>query len=371
MEGTVGWLEELVLLAGFVVAAFLRVPSRSERRWTLLAFAALAVVIAGLSPLLVASYCVIAALTVLAAVHLGWFRAAQPIADGLAAVVLTMAWALTSGVGEGFVAATPIGWGDMVRAAVVFVAWFLSDTAVRLIAESTTRSMLGYHAVRLLRDWPVAGVVFSLALTLGALWGFSPLWALLVSTIPYFLFIALYASLIRHEEIEWATVRALGRLPEAAGASRPGHSIETARLVTEMGKLGGYRGRDLEDLEKAALLHDLGLVFCSTSHVRDMGFTESDVARWSTELVGEAAALGRVGQLITGAAEPYRVPGAGPDPDIDDRSRLLAVACRVQELLADGMSQHHCIEALYEESRYRYAAGAVDLVKPSLETVAP
>jgi hypothetical protein len=212
-------------------------------------------------------------------------------------------------------------------------------------------------------------VVLSLSLTLGALWPFSPLWAVLVSFVPLAVFVALYSSLLRHEEIEWSTMRALGRLPEAAGTSLPGHSLATAQIATEMGKLSGYRGRELEDLEKAALLHDLGLVFCSTRQIRDSGFTDADIARWSAELVGESAALGRVENLIVGGSEPYRVPGADPDPSIDRRSSLLSVACRAQELLARGVSPEHCVEALYAESRYRFAPHAVRLASRSISVV--
>jgi hypothetical protein len=234
------------------------------------------------------------------------------------------------------------------------------------VAHPVTSDSSSFLFSRYLRDWPVAGVLFSLSLTLGALWTFSPLWAVLVSVVPLLLFVALYTSYLRHEEIEWATVRALGRLPEAAGTSPPGHSVATARIALEMGKLAGYRGRELEDLEKAALLHGLGLVFCSNEKVQASGFTHADVARWSSELFGDSAALARVGPLVEHAAEPYRVPGADPDPSIDPRSCMLSVACRAQELVAKGMSLEHCMDALYVESRYRYAPEAVRLAGRSM-----
>jgi hypothetical protein len=279
------------------------------------------------------------------------------------------AWALAERVHPLFRTST-VGWLDIGFALLIFGVWFGTDTLLRVAVEPAGSGPVGFQVDRFARDWPVAGVVLSLSLTLGALWSFSPVWALLVACVPLVLFAALYTSLLRHEEIEWATVRALGRLPEAAGTSPPGHSIATAQIATEMGKLSRYRGRELEDLEKAALLHDLGLVFCSTSPIRDSGFTHADVARWSSELVGGPAALARVGSLIVDAGEPYRVPGADPDPGIDRRSRILAVACRTQELLAQGLSLDHCLDALTVESRYRYAPDVVDLVGGSSRQIA-
>jgi len=361
LAGMVGWPAGVALLIGFALAALAAVPSRSARGWSLAAFAALAAVVAGAPVSTIALAIGVGALVAGLVCELGWPGVVRPWLDGMAALVLVAAWALAERVHPLFQTST-VEWLDIGVAMLLFGTWFAADTLLRAAAEAAPSESMGFRLSRLLRDWPVAAVVLSLSLTLGALWSFSPVWAGVVALVPLVLFIALYRSLLRHEEIEWATVRALGRLPEAAGASLPGHSLATAQIATKMGELSGCRGRDLEDLEKAALVHDLGRVFCSTRQIRELGFTHADVARWSAELVGGSAALARVGRLVAGAAEPYRVPGAGPDPAIDLRSQILAVACRTQELLASGLSIGHCVDELSVESRYRFAPDVVNLV---------
>jgi hypothetical protein len=124
----------------------------------------------------------------------------------------------------------------------------------------------------------------------------------------------------------------------------------------------------LSELRNAALLHDVGLVRASRQGVRDHGYSGGDVARWGAGILGESPGLRPVARLIDRQADPFRRPGSMPDPSLDLRSQIISLACEVDRLRASGMQVGDLVEAVHEESSYRYSPAVVKLVASAIES---
>lgn len=88
------------------------------------------------------------------------------------------------------------------------------------------------------------------------------------------------------------TVRALARVPELAGYSPDGHSIAVADLAAAVGREFGFSDDEVQDLEFAGLLRDVGRL----SMTEDASGPEITDA--SAELVGKTPYLARVARII-------------------------------------------------------------------------
>lgn len=216
-----------------------------------------------------------------------------------------------------------------------------------------------------LRDGPVELVLLSAAATLAVLWPRSPAWALAIAFGSLLVTYRLLASTSRARRIEALTIRALGRLPEAAGLSPPSHAIDVARLSVAMGVLLGLNEEALFGLERAGTLHDIGLLCSERASGAYQGYSEADKASWGADIVASSTALGEEAELIRQTGVPYRAPGFDPDSAVDPRSRIIRAACAFNTLRASGFGSDEAIETLYGE-RFVHAPWAVELLRPAL-----
>lgn len=88
------------------------------------------------------------------------------------------------------------------------------------------------------------------------------------------------------------TVRALARVPELAGYSPDGHSVAVAGLAVAVGREFGLSDDEVQHLEFAALLRDVGRLSASEDQAG------SAVTDASAELVGKTPYLTRVAMII-------------------------------------------------------------------------
>ena len=64
----------------------------------------------------------------------------------------------------------------------------------------------------------------------------------------------------RLDELNWGTLKALARAIDANSEWTAGHSERVTELALDMGRLLGLRRKDLDNLHRAALLHDIGKI---------------------------------------------------------------------------------------------------------------
>ncbi len=352
--------------AAGVTASMVRVPSPRRRRWTLAPMVLVAASLIGAPPWPGSVAIVAGAVVTRWALVTTRTREALSTAHafGVASMFLALAGArLLTGVPLGD--APRLGWLELAGVFGAGVVWFVTEAAAEA-ASLRASPAARRHRLRLrLADWPIATVGIATAVTMAVLWRYSLGWAIAMSIAPYGIAHHLGVRVARGREIAGLTVRALGRLPEAAGLSAAGHAEQVAALAVAMAKLDGLVGAELEELEMAAQLHDIGLLGTTTSPFRTPEFSSSEVAGWGADILAASRALRPAADIVRSSRDPFRYPGADPDPGLDRRSQIVQVACRVVDAVESGNSLERAIETLYDHSLYQLDPHVVALVRPA------
>ena len=127
-------------------------------------------------------------------------------------------------------------------------------------------------------------------------------WALPVALLPYSFAHGAFRRFQETRSTYRQTIRALAQIPEVAGLNLTGHSDRTAELAVAMAKELGLSPEEVEDVEFAALMHDIGHITLNDPIVMEQGWTKEDLARWGAEIIAGAAgrdiALGGPGQSL-------------------------------------------------------------------------
>ncbi len=293
-------------------------------------------------------------------------RAAPSSAHVLGVATLFMALAgarLLTGVPLGD--APRLGWLELVGVFGAAVVWFVSEAVAEAVSLRASPAARRHRLRRALADWPIAIVGIATAVTMAVLWRYSIGWAIAMSIAPYGIAHHLGVRVARGREIAGLTVRALGRLPEAAGLSPAGHAEQVAALAVAMGKLDGLVGTELEELEVAAHLHDIGLLGTTTSPIRTLEFSSSEVAGWGADILTASRSLRPAAEIVRSSRDPFRFPGADPDPGLDPRCQIVQVACRVVDAVESGDSLEKAVGGVYDHSLYQLDPHVVALVRPA------
>lgn len=159
------------------------------------------------------------------------------------------------------------------------------------------------------------------------------------------------------------TVRALGAAPELGGLVRTGHVERVADLAVGMGKELDLSNAELEHLETAALLHHLGAV-CLDEPALGVQHDPVAVARSGATMLRASEALAPAGDIV--AAEPsLHRPSVPEAPQIAAVSgQILKVASAFDEL-TEGKDEHAAwaVEALYTGPAYVYDGRVLDALE--------
>jgi hypothetical protein len=353
----------VAVLAG-AAATFVRMPSRSaRRRWSPTPVVVLAVALIG-TPAWPGTAAVLAGALGAAAMTPARSQLAPGPANLTGSAVVFIGLHLLRPLGAVPLADAPrLHWRELALVLVLAAVWYVTECSLEALASPESRAARRYWFRRALRDWPVAIVAISAAVTLAVLWSHSIPWALLVALGPFAITLHLGGRLAHGRELADNTVRALGRLPEAAGLVQSGHAQSVADLAVAMGRLAGYVGPDLEELEVAAQLHDLGLLATTRPSVRESGFSSAEVATWGAHVMSKSQALRDAAPIVAGFREPFRIPGADPDPHLDPRAQIVQVACMVVERLEAGSSIDTAVEELYRYSLFQLDPHVISLVR--------
>jgi len=248
------------------------------------------------------------------------------------------------------------GWEDLFPFAVALVAWLTVEVLIRSLFVVGPRELSrSYLARALIHD---LNVFVGLALA-GALFGelFGPIgwWALPIALLPYSFAHSAFKRFQQTKTTYRQTIRALARIPEVSGLGIDGHADRTTETATSIAKEMGLGPSQVDDVEYAALMHDIGRVSLSEPQILKMGYTDDDLARWSAEIIAESPYLERVAEQVRHQYEPYRKPGEQEDPDVSIVSRIIKVAAAYDwKVHKTGMSPLSALEELHAGAAYEY-----------------
>jgi len=258
---------------------------------------------------------------------------------------------------------------DLFPFAVALVAWLTVEVLIRSLFVVGPRELSrSYLARALIHD---LNVFVGLALA-GALFGelFDPLgwWALPIALLPYSFAHSAFKRFQQTKTTYRQTIRALARIPEVSGLGIDGHADRTTETATSIAKEMGLGPSQVDDVEYAALMHDIGRVSLSEPQILKMGYTDDDLARWSAEIIAESPYLERVAEQVRHQYEPYRKPGEQEDPDVSIVSRIIKVAAAYDwKVHKTGMSPLSALEELHAGAAYEYDPEVVASLRRLLE----
>lgn len=262
------------------------------------------------------------------------------------------------------------GWSDLVPFVVALIAWLIVEIVLRAMLILGPRELSrSYLARALIHD---LNAFVGLVLT-GALFGeLHPVigwWALPIALLPYSFAHSAFRRLQETKVTYKQTIRALARIPEVSGLGVDGHADRTTALATSIAKEMGLGPSQVEDVEYAGLMHDIGRVSLNEPQILKRGFTPDDIARWSAEIIAESPYLDRVAQDVRHQYEPYRRPGQQDDPDVSMISRVVKVAAAYDwKVHLDRLSPLEALEALHASVAYEYDPEVVASLRRLLET---
>ena len=262
------------------------------------------------------------------------------------------------------------GWEDLLPFGVALVAWITVEVTLRALLVLGPRELSRTYLARaLLHD---LNVFLGLALT-GAMFGelFPGLgwWALPIALLPYMFAHTAFKRFQETKVTYKQTIRALARIPEVSGLGIDGHADRTTELASSISKEMGLGPALVEDVEYAALMHDIGRVSLNEPQVLRMGYTDDDIARWSAEIIAESPNLDRVATHVLHQYEPFRKPGEQTDPEVSIVSRIIKVAAAYDwEVHDKGLSPLQAMENLHAGAAYEYDPEVVASVRRLLET---
>ncbi|MFP5331269.1 MAG: HD-GYP domain-containing protein, partial [Acidimicrobiia bacterium] len=263
-----------------------------------------------------------------------------------------------------------IGWHD----AWLFVVAASAGFAGEVVTSAVFRAGVGGSSPRLFVALDTArdlNVYLSLVAA-GALFGIAfeaiGWWALAVAALPYAFAHGAFRRYVDARQTYFQTMRSLARIPEVAGHADPGHAARTAELAVGVAAELGLRPRDVDTVEYAALLHDIGRISLNEPSVLRMGFTDGDIAKWGSEIVGETSYLAEVSDVVLRQHEPYRTPGMESNQDVPIAAKIVKVCSAYDESTHEqGFSPLESMERLHRGSVYDYDPEVVAVLRRLLE----
>jgi hypothetical protein len=261
-------------------------------------------------------------------------------------------------------------WADLLPFAIALVAWITVEVILRALLVLGKRELSRTYLARaLLHD---LNVFLGLAMTgalFGELWPDLDWWALPIALLPYS-FAHLAFKRFQQTKVTYKqTIRALARIPEVSGLGIDGHADRTTELASAIAKEIGLGPIQVEDIEYAGLMHDIGRVSLNEPQILRMGYSDDDIARWSSEIIAESPYLSRVAEHVRHQYEPYRKPGEQSDPDVSPVSRIIKVAAAYDwQVHKDHLSPLQALENLHAGAAYEYDPEVVASLRRLLQT---
>jgi hypothetical protein len=217
------------------------------------------------------------------------------------------------------------------------------------------------------RDFDVYVALLAAGALFGLSFGLVGWWALIMAGLPYAFAHGAFRRFADTQRTYSQTIRALARIPEAAGYVHAGHADRTAELAAAVARRLGVRPGGVELIERASFLHDIGRITLNDPGVARLGFTDDDIAQWGAEIVDEAG-LTDVAELIRRHNEPYRRPGQERELGLPLAARIVKASSAYDEAVSElGLSPLEALERLHEGSVYDYDPEIVGALRTVLD----
>ncbi|MCU0265436.1 MAG: HD domain-containing protein [Actinomycetia bacterium] len=176
-------------------------------------------------------------------------------------------------------------------------------------------------------------------------------WAVPVFVVPLLLTQFSFRRYSTIRQTYHQTIRSLSRVTEVGGYTETGHSARVASLSLAVGRELGMGDRDLEQLEYAALMHDLGQL--SLTDPIPGGATllvsrdeQSQIARMGAEVIRQTGVLDGVAVIVEHQADSYRTPHVDADETVPLASRIIKAANAYDDLVGDSLESSRRLEAI-------------------------
>jgi len=262
------------------------------------------------------------------------------------------------------------GWDELIAFVAGGVAWIAVDIALWSATASTDgRISPRFVALSALRDLNVFITLIATGGLFGMMYGAIGWWALPVALIPYSFAHGAFRRFQETKSTYKQTIRALAQIPEVAGLNLSGHSDRTATLAVAMAEDMGLTPEEVEDVEFAALMHDIGHITLNDPTVAEHGWTREDLARWGAEIIAGAPSLDRIAAYVRRQYEPYRNPGEESDPSVSMVSRIIKTASAYDaHRMGEGLSQLEALERLHQGAAYEYDPEVVASLRRVLDS---
>jgi len=166
------------------------------------------------------------------------------------------------------------------------------------------------------------------------------------------------------------TIGALSRVPEMAGYTQPGHSRRVASLSKEIAQELGVNQAEIDEIEYAALLHDIGRV--SIPDPQDaQDASKLELALTGAGIVRETGHFPRVAEMIERQYEPYRRRGEDANADLSIGAKIIKVCSAFDDMTRPGatlgLSTWDVLERLHLGMAYEYDPAVIQALTRVLE----
>jgi hypothetical protein len=192
--------------------------------------------------------------------------------------------------------------------------------------------------------------------------------AILVAAVPYSF---THTALARYQgtKITYGqTIQALSQIPEVAGLAPRGHAVRTGHLAADIGREMGLRPDEVQDLEYAGYMHDIGRITLNEPAILRAGFTDVDIARWGSQIIAEAPHLGEVARIVGDQCLPYRSPGEERDPAVSATSKIIKVVSAYDQAVHElKLPPIDAVEQLHRGSAYEFDPEVTSSLRRVLE----
>lgn len=258
------------------------------------------------------------------------------------------------------------GWELLIPAAVAGLIWFATDLAIWSTLVAVDRRQSNRYLVKL--GMTGANVWVTLFAT-GALFGLMyPLigwWSILMSGLPYLLAHSAFRRYHETRRTYKQTIRALARIPEVSGLGIEGHCDRTALLAVDVARLMDVSPRMTEEVEFTALMHDIGRITLADSAVLDSQWTEEDLARWGSEIIGGSPVLERIAENVRRQYQPL----AGDEVDSTPVAARIVRVVSAFDNMTEGRSvpESEAVERLKGQTDVLYDSAVVEALVAVLE----
>lgn len=166
------------------------------------------------------------------------------------------------------------------------------------------------------------------------------------------------------------TISALAKVPEMAGYTTNGHSSRVAEMSVEIAQEMGVPANKIEEIQYAALLHDIGRVSLPDPNTPTDSTYRLELALSGAAIVDETGYLPDVAAIIRQQNEPYRRRGEDLNRELKLGAKIIKVASAFDDLAYPGglgRTPWNALERMHLGMAYEFDPSVIQALTRVLE----